>query len=219
MKARLFINSIGTGDRARDYLRLVRGPLRHPRVETLGEPRREARAILETVQNQTQPYEPDIDIEGKTLISQMGTDLEDFGLIPYWYSELARSRGEGIHPGVRVIISGDPLRQNYQTVEVSFEHESVRMRDTKGREFVVPWDMVVPVQGNERGRPYWFTSRARERGDDLQVGDYVRVAGLEDKYELMHIFWEYGNVEVRAVGSDEFMGMPWKHIRPWRNDR
>lgn len=218
MKARLLVNSIGTGDRARDFLRLVRGPRYLHRAETLGESRREARAILETAQNQTQPYEPDIDIEGRTLISQMTTDLEDFGLVPYWYSEAARSRGEGIYPGVSVIIAADPLRTIYRTVEISFSSRSIRVSDGKN-EFILPWDMVVPVEGNERDRPYWFTALARDRGEDLQVGEYVRVAGTEDKYELTNIFWEFGEVEVRVVGADEYLGMPWKYVSPWREDR
>jgi len=218
MKARLLVNSIGTGDKARDFLRLVRGPRYLHRAETLGESRREARAILETAQNQTQPYEPDIDIEGKTLISQMDTDLEDFGVVPYWYSDLARSRGEGIYPGVSVIVAADPVRVIYQTIEVSFRSRAIRISDGKN-EFILPWEMVVPVEGQERDRPYWFTALARSRGEDVQVGDYVRLSGTDEKYELTGIFWEFGEVEVRAVGSDEYLGMPWKHIQPWRNDR
>lgn len=215
MRARIFINEMRSGAAARDYLRLVKGA-RHERIRGNQEPTRgEACGILETVRNQTQPYEPDIDIEGQTLIKQMNTDLQDFGLIPYWYSDVARSRGEGIYPGVQVVITGDPSRQGFETVEVSFEQESVRMRDSRGQEFVVPWDLVMPAEGREKDRPYWFTAQARDRGESLEIGDYVRVVGLEDKYELMDIFWAHGHVQIRGVGSDEYLGMPWRHIRPW----
>jgi len=219
MKARLFINGIRTGDRAGDYLRLVRGPRRQPQVETLDILRRgEAQVILESIQNQTQPYEPDIDIEGKTLISQMDSDFEDFGVVPYWYSEIARSRGEGIYPGVSVIIAADPLRIKYRTIDVSFSRRAIRITDGKNV-FILPWDMVVPIEGQEKDRPYWFTALALDRGEDLQIGDYVRLLGTDDKYELMDIFWEYGDVEIRAVGSDEYQVLPWKSVSPWREDR
>ena len=120
-----------------------------------------------------------------------------------------------LYPGVSVIIAADPLRTRYRTMEVSLFRRAVQITDGKN-EFVLPWDMVVPVEGQEKDRPYWFTSVARERGEDLQVGDYVEVDGIPDqKYELTDIFWEYGEVEVRAVGSVEYLGIPWKHIRPW----
>ena len=215
MKARLFINRISTGDRARNYLRLVEGPRRHLPVHGLGQSTgREAQAILETIQNQMQPYEPDIDIEGQTLLEQMESDLEDFGVVPYWYSPVARSRGEGIYPGIQVVITGDSSRTSYRTVGVSFSRRAIRISDGKN-EFILPWEMVVPVEGQERDRPYWFTALARSRGEDVQVGDYVRLSGTDEKYELTGIFWEFGEVEVRVVGSEEFQGIPWKHIRPW----
>lgn len=215
MRARIFINEMRSGAVARDYLRLVKGGLVRPTQEAKEPSRVEAWGILETNQDQNQSDVLDVSIEGKSLITQMDHDLADFGLIPYWYSDLARSRGEAIRPGVRVIISGDPLRQGFETVEVSFEQESVRMRDSRGQEFVVPWDLVMPAEGREKDRPYWFTAQARDRGESLEIGDYVRVVGLEDKYELMDIFWAHGHVQIRGVGSDEYLGMPWRHIRPW----
>jgi len=215
MRARIFINEMRSGATARDYLRLVKGGLVRPTQEAKEPSRVEAWGILDTNQDQNQSDVLDVSIEGKSLITQMDHDLADFGLIPYWYTDTARSRGEGIFPDVRVIICGDPLRQNFLTVEVSFEQESVRIRDPKGHEFVLPWDLVVPVEGDESDRPYWFTALARDRGDSLEIGDYVRVVGLEGKHELMDIFWAHGHVQIRAVGSDEYLGMPWRHIRPW----
>lgn len=214
MRARIFINQMQRSSAARDYLRLVKGGLVRPMQEAKEPSKGEAQGILETIQGQPQPYEPDIDIEGQTLLKQMDTDLEDFGVVPYWYSQLARSRGEGIYPGIQVVITGDSSRTSYRTIEVSFSSRAIRVSDGE-QEFILPWDMVVPVEGNERDRPYWFTAQARDRGESLEIGDYVRVVGLEDKYELMHIFWEYGNVEVRAAGRDECLGMPWRYIRPW----
>ena len=218
MRARIFINEMRSGAAARDYLRLVKGGLVRPMQEAKEPSRCEAQDILESIRNQTQPYEPDIDIEGQTLLKQMDSDLEDFGVVPYWYSEAAKSRGEGIYPGVSVIIAADPLRVEYRTIEVSFSHRAIRVTDGE-HEYVLPWDMVVPAEGNEKDRPYWFTALARDRAEDLQVGDYVRVEGLEDKYELTGIFWQFGEVEVRVVGTDRHLGMPWKYVSPWREDR
>lgn len=54
----------------------------------------------------------------------------------------------------------------------------------------------------------------------MEIGDYVKVDVTPDeKYELMDIFWEYGDVEVRKVGSIENQGMPWRYVRPWEEDR
>jgi hypothetical protein len=216
MRARLYTNQLKIGAAARDYIRLVTDVPHRP-TKNLSESRRgEAQGILESIRDQESPEDDlDISITGHSVVQQLDRDLEDFSLIPYWYSDLARSRGEGIYPGVQVIIDGDSSLQSYRTIEVSFDQESVRMKDSKGREFILPWDLVVPVQGQEKERPYWFTGLARERGDDLQVGDYVRVLGLEQKYELTDIFWQYGDVQVRKVGATSYLGMPWKHIRPW----
>ena len=215
MRARIVMNQIKSGATARDYLRRVKGGLLRPRQEAREPSRGEACGILETIRNQTQPYEPDIAVEGQTLLKQMDTDLEDFGLVPYWYSDLARSRGEGIYPGVLIIISGDPSRKRYRTTGVSFRRQAIRIKDAQGNEFVLPWEMAVPVVGQETDRPYWFTALARDRGEDLQVGDYVSVAGAAEKHELTDVSWEHGEVEVRVVGSVEYQVMPWKHIRPW----
>ena len=222
MKAKLVINRLRTGDIARNYIRLVKeSQPRHLPVEADDASTTvKAQAILETIESQNQPDDLDISIEGKDLIKHMDqsglTDLT----IPYWYTEMARSRGEAICPGVHVIITGDPSREEYETIHVSFGHEATRIRDTKGNEFVLPWDMVVPVQGQEKDRPYWFTARARRRGQSLEIGDYVKVDVTPDeKYELTDIFWEYGDVEVRKVGSIENQGMPWRYVRPWEEDR
>ena len=115
---------------------------------------------------------------------------------------MAKSRGEAIVPGVHVLITGDPLRTLYKTVEVSFQHQSVVVIDAGDNEFVLPWDLIEPEQrGMREDRPYWFTGDARKQGESLEIGDDVKVDVTPDeKYELTDIFWEYGDVEVRKVG-------------------
>ena len=53
--------------------------------------------------------------------------------------------------------------------------------------------------------PYWFSSAAREAEEDLRVGDYVRVLGLNSKCELMEIFPKFNSVRVRRVGASDEM--------------
>ena len=218
MTVKMLLNQMGSGAAARDYLRLVNSA-RHREIETQEFSQSEAQSILETIQQENEPNDLDINIEGKTLINQMDRDFAEVGLVPYWYTVEAKLRGEGIYPGVRVIIIGDPSRKEYETIDVSFSHEATRIRDDENNEFVVPWDMVAPVQGEQQDRPYWFTTLARQNQEDLQIGDYVRVDGMPHRYELTDIFWQYGAVEVRAVGSDEFQVLPWKHVEPWETDK
>jgi hypothetical protein len=119
MKARLVVNSISTGDSARNYLRLVKASRHHPSVEALDEShRREAQEILESVRKQDDSgYELDIDITGKNLIDQMDRDFESVGLIPYHFSKAAAEAGEDISVGTNVIIPNDDRK--FRTVAIS----------------------------------------------------------------------------------------------------
>ena len=67
--------------------------------------------------------------------------------------------------------------------------------------------------------PYWFSSMARRRQEDLQVSDYVRVRGLDKKYELIDIFPQFGSCRVRGVGEIECLLMPWAYVSPWKEKR
>lgn len=66
--------------------------------------------------------------------------------------------------------------------------------------------------------PYYISELARRGHEDLQVGDYVRVSGLDGQYELMDIMWKYGSVRIRQVGQVESMTMPWTYLAPLRNE-
>jgi len=144
MKARIIRGLIETGTAARDFIRLVKNASSRA-VKGMDESHgTEAREILEFIEKQNPPDDLDINIQGKTLIDQMDRDFQDMGLIPYWFTDLARSSGEAIHPGSHVFIIGDPSGKTYRTIQVSYDHQSVRVRDIEETEFVLPWEMVKP---------------------------------------------------------------------------
>jgi hypothetical protein len=66
--------------------------------------------------------------------------------------------------------------------------------------------------------PYHFSSLARSLGQNLKIGDAVRLAGLADKYELVGIYRRRNSVRVKAVGRTDQMYLPWWHIRPWKEE-
>ena len=66
--------------------------------------------------------------------------------------------------------------------------------------------------------PYYFTSEARACGESLEIGDYVRLIGLDDKYVLVAIIWRRGSVRIRRIGRTDQLYLPWYHIRPWDED-
>ena len=66
--------------------------------------------------------------------------------------------------------------------------------------------------------PYWFSSAARETEEDLQIGDYVRVIGLNSKFELMEIFRKFNSVRVRRIGASDEMVFPWDMVSPWKDE-
>ena len=65
--------------------------------------------------------------------------------------------------------------------------------------------------------PYWFSSLARDNDEDLQIGDYVRVLGLNSKFELMEIFRRFGSVRVRRIGASDEMVFPWRYVTHWKD--
>jgi hypothetical protein len=73
-------------------------------------------------------------------------------------------------------------------------------------------------QSQELSVPYYFSDVARQRQQNIEIGDYVRVSGLQNKYELMDIIWKYGSVRVRQVGHIESMTMPWNAVTPWKKE-
>lgn len=67
--------------------------------------------------------------------------------------------------------------------------------------------------------PYWFSSMARRRQENIQVSDYVKVRGLDNKYEIIDIFPQFGSCRVRAVGEIECLLIPWAYVSPWKEKR
>jgi hypothetical protein len=143
MKARLFTNILRRGHVAADYVRLVERTRQRSPTETNDPNRRQAQQILETVQNDNKPdYELDINIAGKDLIWQLDHDFESIGLVPYFFSDAARVAGEGIAVGSCVTIPGDDRK--FMTVAISRRKGSVRIRDTAGNEYLIPWQLARP---------------------------------------------------------------------------
>lgn len=66
--------------------------------------------------------------------------------------------------------------------------------------------------------PFHFSSTAREEGQNLQIGDYIKVRGLDNRYELMDIFPRFGSVRVREVGRTEELLIPWHLVSPWKKE-
>ena len=79
-------------------------------------------------------------------------------------------------------------------------------------------EVATTQQFQELRVPYYFSSLARRRQENIEIGDYVRVSGLQNKYELMDIIWKYGSVRVRQVGQVESTTMPWNAVTPWEKE-
>ncbi len=144
MRAKLSINQMKIGGSAWEYIRQVQNS-RHIPVNQTGEREKaEALGILESFQDCNKPPE-DIDlgiITGENVNRQLEYDLLDFKVIPYFFSELARSQGEGIAEGYSVSLLGDD--RSFEVVRISYESESVHLRDSSGNGFLVPWQLVRP---------------------------------------------------------------------------
>jgi hypothetical protein len=69
--------------------------------------------------------------------------------------------------------------------------------------------------------PYWFSTMARRRQENLLPGDYCTVRGLgkEKKFELVDVFPQFGSCRVRAVGKIECLLIPWAYVSPWQEKR
>lgn len=89
------------------------------------------------------------------------------------------------------------------------EEQAMRARDegTSAKEQYV--EMTVP---------FYFSPSARAVGLNLRVGDFVRLSGLNDKYELVGIYRRRNSVRVRAVGQIDQIYIPWWHVRPWQEE-
>jgi hypothetical protein len=66
--------------------------------------------------------------------------------------------------------------------------------------------------------PFYFSPSARAVGLNLKVGDFVRLPGLDDKFELVGIYQRSNSVRVRAVGQIDQLYIPWWHVRPWQEE-
>ncbi|MGB6065014.1 MAG: hypothetical protein WBG50_09405 [Desulfomonilaceae bacterium] len=131
MKARLLVNLISTGDRARNYLGLDKGPRRRPPIDALYAPSSsKAQKILETIQNQNLPDDLDINITGKNLIAHMDNDFDDKALLLYHFGKAAAEAGEGFSIGSYVIVPNDARK--FRPVAISRRHGSVQITDAVG---------------------------------------------------------------------------------------
>ncbi len=144
MRAKLWANQMKIGGTAQEYIRQVQNS-RHISVNQTGEPKKaEALGVLEAYQeNNKPPEELDIGIiTGKDMNWQLDNDLMDFRVIPYFFSDLARSKGEGIMEGDSVSLLGDD--RIFEVIRISYESESVRIRAEDDFDFIVPWRLIRP---------------------------------------------------------------------------
>ena len=144
MKAKIYANQLKIDGTAREYIREVQNS-RHIPVKETGEPKKaEALGILETFQNHNEPPE-EIDIgviTGENMNWQLDNDLMDFRNLPYFFSDAARSKGEGIMEGDSVSLLGDD--RVFKVIRISYESESVRIRSEDDFDFTVPWRLIRP---------------------------------------------------------------------------
>ncbi len=144
MKAKIYANQMRIGGTAQEFIRQVQNS-RHIPVNRTGEPKNaEALGILETFGVHNEPPE-EIDIgviTGENMNWQLDNDLMDFKVIPYFFTNDARYRGEGIAEGDSVSLLGDD--RSFEVVHVSYESESVHLRDSDGNEYLVPWQLPQP---------------------------------------------------------------------------
>ncbi len=147
MKARLFVNQLRTDGTALEFIRQVQNS-RHISMNQTGEPKKaEALGVLEAYQDSNNPPE-EIDlgiITGENMNRQLDYDLLDFQVIPYFFTDAARSKGEGIAAGDAVSLLGD--NRVFKVIRIFYESESVRIRAEDDFDFTVPWRLIRPLRG------------------------------------------------------------------------
>ena len=153
MKAKIYANQLRIDGTAREYIRQVQNS-RHISVYQSGEREKaQALGILETFENHNEPPE-EIDIgviTGENMNWQLDNDLMDFRNLPYFFSDDARTRGEGIAEGDSVSLLGDD--RIFEVIRISYESESVRIRAENDNDFTVPWRLIRPWrEGHEKYR-------------------------------------------------------------------
>ena len=142
MKAKLYVNQMRIGGPAREFIREVENPRRTSVKETSEPKKAEALDILESFQdNDKDPNEIDLGImDGEFLNRRLDKELTEFKVLPYFFTDAARSKGEGISNGSYVRITGDD--RNFRVLRVLYEQEAVRLEDENRNEFVVPWSLI-----------------------------------------------------------------------------
>ncbi len=144
MRAKLSINQMRIDGTAREYIRQVQNSRHVPANQTGEREKAEALGILETFENHNEPPE-EIDmgvITGENMNWQLDNDLMDFRVIPYFFTDAARSKGEGIAEGDSVSLLGDD--RIFKVIRISYESESVRIRSEDDFDFTVPWRLIRP---------------------------------------------------------------------------
>jgi hypothetical protein len=144
MKPKIHASQIRIGGPAWEFIREVENS-RHTSVKETDVPKKDgATEILESFQeNDKDPNEIDLAImDGEFLNRRLDKELTEFRVVPYFLTEEARSKGEGIREGDSAYLLGDD--RIFDVVHISYESESIRLRDDNENEFVVPWHLLVP---------------------------------------------------------------------------
>ncbi len=146
MRAKLCVNQLKLGGSAWDYIRQVQEARQIPAKEPDPTQEAEAREILESFKETMKPPE-EIDlgiITGEKIIRRLDSDLVDARVLPYYFSDEATRRGEGITKGSKVTLVGDD--RIFEVLTVSYPDESLLIRDDKDNEFIIPWGLVRPFE-------------------------------------------------------------------------
>jgi hypothetical protein len=131
MKARILANSLKIGGLAWEYIKEIENSRHIPAKETDAPKKAGALEILESFQENDRDSN-DIELgimDGEYLNRRLEYGLKEFKVIPCF------KEGDSAY-----LLGDDRL---FDVVHISYESESVQLRDDKD-EFVVPWHLVVP---------------------------------------------------------------------------
>jgi hypothetical protein len=131
---------------AMEYIRQVHEARQIPSREPDEPQKAGALGILESLEDTMKPPEElNIGIlTGERVIRQMDNDLVDVQVLPYFFSDEAVRRGEGITKGSKVTLLGDD--RIFEVLTVSCRDESLLIRDDNNNEFIIPWGLVRPLE-------------------------------------------------------------------------
>jgi len=149
MKAKLYAKQLKIGGPASEFIQEAEDS-RNTSVKENSEPKKAAAMeMLESLEDTMKPQD-EIDLgimDGGFLNRRLDNELTEFKVIPYFLTNEARAKGEGLREGDSTYLLGDD--RIFDVVLISYESESIRLRDDNDNEFVVPWSLIRPCADEE----------------------------------------------------------------------